>query len=167
MIDNVKKRSLWLRTLKKEAAVHKQKRKGEGECWKCHFPDYPMLSCVFIIQPIKYIFDECFVVRVFLKAFAEFPTSYIICFSTSLELMCLNETSWGQPCAPHVELPVVPKEDRLFGVGGSGGSECQLRTRTVAVNLQRQQCVDTAVGGIWEDVTPIIYIRQGPPSKIR
>ncbi|KAE8296233.1 CD151 antigen GP27 Membrane glycoprotein [Larimichthys crocea] len=45
-----------------------------------------------------------------------------------------------------VDLPVVPKEDKRSGAW---------------------QRVDTRVGGIWEDVTPIIYILLGSPSKIR
>lgn len=83
----------------------------------------------------------------------------MVCFSSSLVLMCLrNQLGAAVFSTRAVEPPVVPKEDSRSG--GRLGSECQLRTLTGAVNLQRQQRVDTGVGGIRETLPPIVYIRQ-------
>ena len=64
-----------------------------------------------------------------------------------------NQLGAAMYSTQHVELPVVPKEDRhAQSLGGGLGSECQLRTCTLAVNLQSQQRGDTGVVVIWEDV---------------
>lgn len=131
---------------------------------------YWTVSVMFVLlylykkHQIKYIFVDCFVVMVFVQ----YLTSCRICFSPSRAHM--REKPAGGSHVLHIACGSACGAKRgqtLRRLGRRLRSECQLRTCTVAVNLQRQQRVDTRVGGIWEDVTPIIYILLGSPSKIR